>query len=417
MIDELSEEVAPTESGGSDERVARGATLTERDRQVVAYVAIARYLSTAQLHRLAFPGRSLAPCKRRLSRLAGLWKSTKLRPTKVGLNENFVPPYLRRREYRTFAGDIVEAWALTDAGYLLAEQVLRAPLRVPRGDVSAEFLEHSVALNEVLIGLVDPTCRPCPRCGRLGLRWQQRGPDAYAPGCTCGHVVTEGVARAEELAFRWTTTESTRLPWKEYDRKSGKMLEKVIQPDAALELGGRRLFLECEMGSHSIVGNELKFGATVAKAERYERFIHGLADPKTGETFYGRTFADGLPAEVLFVVPSDVRRANVAAALAAWAKGGRRLKVAVHTFGDAAAQLLGVLPPKPQAEAVVPTVSPEEVRALHRFYNDVLVTNKRARSEARAARAAVPEYPGGTEAVGTLLRRLLGAADGEGGSR
>src|SRR5690242_17676374 len=112
----------------ANEKVERGAALTDRDKQLVAYLGIARYLSSQQLHRLAFPGRTLPPCRRRLLRLAGLWKSSRRRPTKAGVQENFSPAYLRRREYRTFAGALVEVWALTEAGYLLAEQVLGGPL-------------------------------------------------------------------------------------------------------------------------------------------------------------------------------------------------------------------------------------------------------------------------------------------------
>lgn len=417
MIDELSEEVvAATESNGNDERVARGAVLTDRDRQVVGYLAIARYLSTTQLHRLAYPGRTLPPCRRRLMRLSGLWKTSKHKPTKAGVQENFVPPYLRRREYRTFGGEIAEVWALTDAGHLLAEQVLRAQLRVPRADVSAEFLEHDVALNEVLIGLVDPTCRPCPRCGKSGLRWQARGADAHAPACTCGHVLDQGVARVEEIGFRWTTTESNRLPWTEYDRKSGKTQERVILPDGVLELGGRRFFLECEMGTHSIVGNEFKNGATLAKCERYEKFLNGIADPKVGDTFYRQAYPDGAAAEVLFLVTSEVRRDHVNAAITAWKKKGRRLAARALTLAEAPNVLLGgegAASASPPAQDIG-TLTRDEVRELQRFYSEVIAPIKRARAVARAARTSLPEYPPGAQAVGELVQRLAGTAAPDG---
>jgi hypothetical protein len=139
--------------------------LTERDRQMVAYLAVAQYLTSRQLQRLAYPGRGVETCQNRLRRLAGLWKTSGARKTKVGVQENFKPAYLRRREFRTFAGEIVEVWALTDAGYLLAEQVLRAAPHVPRADVNAEFLKHAVALNDVLVGLVEPAAKPCSICG------------------------------------------------------------------------------------------------------------------------------------------------------------------------------------------------------------------------------------------------------------
>src|SRR4051794_3291302 len=90
---------------GMREKVARGAVLTDRHKQIVAYAAIPRYLSTAQVRRLAFSGRILAPWRRRVLRLAGLWKTPKRKPTKPGVQENFRPAYLRRREFRAFGGE------------------------------------------------------------------------------------------------------------------------------------------------------------------------------------------------------------------------------------------------------------------------------------------------------------------------
>lgn len=151
---------------------------------------------------------------------------------------------------------------------------------------------------------------------------------------TCGTADAKGCVRESpagfphpaELPFRWTTTEDTRLPWTEYDRKSGKTLERLIQPDGLLELLAPRprLILECEMGTRSIVGNEHKGGASIAKAERYEKFIGGLADPKSGETFYARQIPDRAPPEVRFLATSEARRDSVHAALATWRKERHR---------------------------------------------------------------------------------------------
>src|SRR5687768_16690388 len=85
---------AGKEVGGAVEAVTRGAVLTERDKRLLGSVAIARYLSTEQIHRLIFPGRSLPPCRRRLLRLAGEWKSTNKKPTRAGVHENFRHPVL-----------------------------------------------------------------------------------------------------------------------------------------------------------------------------------------------------------------------------------------------------------------------------------------------------------------------------------
>ena len=413
----------------NDGRVGRGAVLTDRDKQLVGYLGIARYLSTKQVAALVSPGRELRHCRRRLLRLAGMWKRSNRHETSQGTNENFEPPYLRRREFRTFEGELVEVWTLSDAGYLLAESVLKRELKVPRTDVSADFLEHSVTLSELLVQMIDPAAAPCGACGRTGREWVPgRGPkpagrrlaraelERYLLLCRgCGQSSALTAPGAEELPFRWTTTESTRLPWTEYDRKSGKTLERIIQPDGVLELDSpkRRLFLECEMGTHSIVGNENKGGATLAKSERYEKFLHGLADPKTGETFYSRQFPDAARPEVLYLVTSEGRRDAVNGALAQWRKEGHTLEARALVIAEAARLLRGEAEgrPAPALARKDARVSQSDVRELQRFYNDVIRSMKAARASARANRLPPPEYPVASDRVGQLVGRLLDAVE------
>jgi hypothetical protein len=420
---------------GTEKRDGQGghrADLTDRDKQLVGYLGVARYLSTEQLQALLFPGPKDL-CRRRLLRLAGLWGSSRPGRRSSRRHENFEPPYLRRRTYRSYSGELVEVWALSDAGYLLAEEVLRTPLKVPRQDVSAEFLEHSVTLSGLLVGLLDPRTRSCTGCGRSQLEWvrasvaqAQRLPgaaelpradrSAYALACLgergCHRVFHARMRRAEELPFRWLLTESTRLPWSEYDRKSGKTFDRVIQPDGVLELGSpsRRLFLECEMGTHSIVGNENKAGATLAKSERYEKFLHGIVDPKAGETFYRRHFPDGAEPEVLYVVTSQARRDSVNAALDGWRKEGHRLAaraVLIPELAHELTDLLAGLPPAASSRRIRLPASASDVRELKRFFNEVISGTKAARAAARAGHAPLPEYPAGSERVGRLLGRFL----------
>ena len=49
------------------------------------------------------------------------------------------------------------------------ERVLKRQLKVPRTDVSADFLEHSITLSDLLVALVDPASRPCAHCRRFAL--------------------------------------------------------------------------------------------------------------------------------------------------------------------------------------------------------------------------------------------------------
>src|SRR6266849_6879164 len=79
-----------------DERVevgrGSGLRITRRDRELLAMMATARYLSSEQIQRLFFSGRTEAACRIRLFQLAGLGKQPQ--PT----------PYIRRLRFRSFEG-------------------------------------------------------------------------------------------------------------------------------------------------------------------------------------------------------------------------------------------------------------------------------------------------------------------------
>ena len=226
----------------------------------------------------------------------------------------------------------------------------------------------------------------------------------------CGRESPAGFPHPAELPFRWTTTEDPRLPWIEYDRKSGKTLDRLIQPDGLLELLAPRprLFLECEMGKRSIVRNEHKGGASIAKAERY-------ADPKSGETFYAQQFPDRAPPELLFLVTSEARRDSANAALATWRKERHRLSARAVVVPEIARELCDVLrglPPASPSRRLPPSVTTSEARELKGFFNEVISTTKAACAAARANRAPLPEYPPGSERVGKLVGRFIEELDG-----
>src|SRR5713101_2425957 len=69
---------------------SRGLRITRRDRELLAIMAMARYLSSEQIQRLFFAGRTEAACRIRLFQLAGLGKRPQ--PT----------PYIRRLRFRSF---------------------------------------------------------------------------------------------------------------------------------------------------------------------------------------------------------------------------------------------------------------------------------------------------------------------------
>ena len=70
------------------------------------------------------------------------------------------------------------------------------------------------------------------------------------------------------------------------------------------------------MGTHSIVAvSDEKAGATISKVERYDEFFAGYAQASARLTFYGKSYPDQWPAEVLFLVRKAGRRNAVNAAI------------------------------------------------------------------------------------------------------
>src|SRR6266849_272289 len=363
---------------GTRESTLSRTRLTDKDRQIIGVLAIARYLSNQHLQRLFYSGRTTRTMCKRLRSLAGEG------PRK------FIRPYLRRLSYRTLEGRYVDLWALTAAGYAVAQPILETPLKIPREDVGTAFREHLVTLNELLVGLLTPR------------------PGTYA--------------RAKQTGFRWMTSDLVRLPWKQYLQKSGRQLERIVFPDAVLELpqSRRRLFLECEMGTHSIVARtDQKAGSTLSKVENYSGFIRGFADSMKGETFYARKYPDGWTPEVLLLIRTTARVKSVNETIAQWPvdRLGTAIAVRALTFEQARDELLSQIrgaTSAPHAGDDTGTTAqlrlvPTELAALREFYNATVLASKTARAKARARREPIPEYPPRTEEVQALIERLQAA--------
>lgn len=411
----------------------RGAELTDRDKRLIGFLATARFLSSGQVQRLVYPGRLMKVCRRRLLRLAGLWKtSPRARAPANSPNENFVPPLLRRREFRALTGELTETWAPTECGYWLAEQVLGTSLRIPRSDVSAEHLERVIALNELLVGLIDPGARGCSSCGSHTLTWRlakwaksenlvgaervrRAGQDDYVLVCGdgrtgCRRVFEPRTTRPDELPFEWTTSEGVQLPWSEYDRRTGRELERVLRPDAMLVLREerRRLFLEADVLVP--LGAEDQAEAAVAKATRYAAYV-GVS-PTAQHSFYARRFSDGFAPELVILVSSPERARSVNAALAKWSEQIRpALRVRAGVTEALVRELVGAGPSEARVRADRPArnLNTGEVDALRRFYGAVIGPVKTAHAVARAKGAPLPEYPPEAQRVGEVIKRLLAA--------
>jgi hypothetical protein len=368
MEKETKSKPTSTATGAPAQRRAGGergkVRLSGRDARVLGVLAVARHLSTDQIRRLFGWGRWDGGCRRRLAELAGLFRPV--------ADQH---PFLERIRLRLRNGSMAMVWTPTALGYLEADQRLRGlEVRAPEERLSLEFLEHELALNELLVALL------------LGL------PDP---------------TRIDGAPFVWTPSESTRLPWREQDLKAKAKGEqaRLIVPDARLEvpIARRRYFLECEMGTQPIVAAaEGRAGATVHKAERYARFFtrHSLEPGAKGQTHYGWTFPDGWEKEVWFLVHSPLRQRNVNAALETWRKRrgecGGRFRAVLRA--QAAAEL-GALWAKAPRKKEPRVLGEQELLRLQRFYAAAIDALRRARAQAREKGLWIPGYPEGAEEV------------------
>jgi hypothetical protein len=151
-----------------------------------------------------------------------------------------------------------------------------------------------------------------------------------------------------------------RLPWTE-PTDGGELRERAIRPDAILTVPSarRRVFIECETGTPTLVpARKDRHQATVHKAARYETFLRGLADVPRRLTHYAAKYPDGWAAEVLFLVPTDGRRASTEAALATVASGtASRVSFRVFTLEKALAYVHGLLPAPPHVASPAPAAN------------------------------------------------------------
>jgi hypothetical protein len=339
----------------------KGAILTERDRALLSYVGIARYASAEQLHRLFFDGRSKKQTYRRLAKLSAPG------------NRPGAGACLRRLEYWRREGNGVPVWALSPYGRSLVVPLVPW-LRPPAAhDVGAQFLEHTLALNDILASMVEQ------------LRVSPLAPLAALP-------------------FRWLSENDGVLEYDHYDRRTGTTSKALLKPDAIVEVPGRRrrLFIEAEMGTQSIAtANPARSGAIISKLARYAAFFSALARDGDRETWYEAAFLDGYAPRLVFVVHSDERLARVSAAVKAWMGGSRSssFDVLVYTFADAARVLgpyivSGVLQaPGPARSMRVVTMDAVKAARLRDGYDQLVV----ALNEARAAIQRHNATPGATQ--------------------
>lgn len=382
-MEEKTIETIPAQEHKQQQCIVR---LTDRDRHLMALLAVARYLSEPQLSQVMFGGRQQA-ARKRLADLAGDESGTAL-------------AYVRRLTYRTYDGRRAYVWTLAEAGHCIAEQLL--VVKRPLSEVGADFLEHTIMLNELLVRMLTASLPP-PNAGR---KFGSKAPK----------VERAAFSRIADACFRWISSDSARLPWTEY-RAGMKAKQRVIHPDAVLELGStRRIFIECETGTHSVVAqSDEKGGSTVAKIERYDAFLNGFADVPSKLTFYAQAYPDRLPPELLFLVSTAARANTINTAIAKWRKEGpnRKSVILAQTIDVGTRELtkaIGVNLPDPTnipAQTAEPVaLSSADIEIIKRFYVGTRTRFKEMREAARAQKGLLPDYPPETSEVGAVLIRL-----------
>jgi hypothetical protein len=304
---------------------------------------------------------------------------------------------LKELGYATNAG-WKNVFGLTGYGYIVAQERLgKELLKVPRHNVSPQFLRHSILLSEFFLGLV-------PQDGKHPAK-----------------IPTN---------FRWIPGEYLDLPFSEYvpESRESRSERRRLQPDAVIEIPSlrKRYFAEIETGSATIWEQE-KLTSTLAKLNRYSHFLRGYAGNVfhgDSSTFYSRAFPDHWPAEVLFVTLGPHRRDSIKEAHKKWkfGRGGENMVVRAMTLEEARVELYrkihGVEPRAKLANAdlkqpgahprpVLPAASSSEERlrpgrvavrgeqliAVDAFLRAASQATEAMRKQLLAAKLAVPPIP------------------------
>ena len=181
--------------------------LTERDHDVLGFLAIARRLTADQLIALAFPGRHVTIAYRRLALLASA------RPNGGG--------YVRQDFFFGGQGNRakVAAWSVTNDGYSAVAPLL--PYLRPYSTAPAVVanLQHDLWLNDLFVAMA--TARGAP----------------VNPG---------------DLPFRWLCDTDKPIAFRTLDDDAA-FKTNLLRPDAIVELplARRRIFIEAERGTHT----------------------------------------------------------------------------------------------------------------------------------------------------------------------
>jgi len=356
-----------------------GTVLTDRDRRLFAYFALARHLTADQVHLLLGGLHAQKQTYRRLARLC--------EPTPADSGA----PFLSRQEIHPTKGPAIGFWSLTKRGWTEADKALPYPVSRPDSHVTQQFLFHQMLVNQILIDLAS----------QLG--------DPGAPALAT-------------LPFRWIPEATDQLTFTIPNRQ-GLPARTAVKPDAIIEVPSslRRFFLEAETGSQSITTarhGQLHSGSIKQKLLRYAAYFTALETRGLKSTWYKHAFGDDLFPELLFVVHSKERKERVA-----WVVSRRIAKlpeprpfaVRVLCLDEAAAAIAAITAAKhvPRKRLVtVPEASAiairDRVNDLVQSFNSVLELVNAHNKSPKAEKITLPPLPTTTlQELATLIRNEL----------
>jgi hypothetical protein len=337
----------------------RGVVVSLPEQRLLGYLALARYFTAEQAQSILAEHRERRVFCRRLRRLADPSAGTPL-----------------MRSLRLDKGGH-EAWALTGAGWQIAEKevpYLRPP---PAKDIQPETFRHHQLLTDVFVDLV------------LALRQKPDDPVSALP-------------------FQWIVEGDEHFQFTVYDRRTGLMARAVVKPDALLEAPGvsRRYFIEAETGARRAgitTGNITNTAALMRKLQRYGTYFTGFVEGTSGDTWYTRRFSKELFPEVAVLVHSRGRKDRVEIAVKKWighAGGAAPFSVRILTFEEApgalAAMIAGAKAP-PSRMLAVPEKVAYQLRdgfnTLARAYNELRALVDAHNRSAGVSKILVPPAP------------------------
>jgi hypothetical protein len=319
--------------------------LTDRDRALLGYLAVARYVTGAQAHRLLAPDADKAVTSRRLSRMC----------------EDGSGPdgdaYLKRLAYQRANSLPFPVWTLTPHGRDVAGPFAPGPVGPFLATAAIGFVLRVLAVNELLLALV------------LAARRSPASP-------------------LVDLPFRWRGV-SDPLRFQVRDLLHPARAA-VLRPAAILDLPRerRRIFVEPELGVATLSPADPRRKRVIRRLERYGTYFFGSPTTDPRGTWYSAAFPDGYVPEVLLLSTSEARRAQVEASVREhfrnreprFTAGAFTLGGAIATFAPRVTPATSAAPRSPNPAPAPATAAPHPARPPGRtvFIDNALASRLRS---------------------------------------